>query len=152
VTSTDDDAKLAAYAADLRDGIAEHLAPWVERTVRTRISDDRVGAVLAALVPEVDRVVGEVGALLASDIDQQRANPLAVVRSVVPAVTEALRAEGVAPVPRDPDAERIFPDDVFDLIPGAFGDIHPDLHMPGLAWGAAKAHVHLQRRREEGMR
>lgn len=151
MTSTDD-AKLAEYAADLLAGIEAYTGPWVENVLRTRVDASRVEPLAESLAGEVDRVVNEVAALLETDIDAQRANPLAIVRSLVPALTVALRAEGVAPVPRDPDAERLFPDDVFDLTPGAFVDIHPDLHMPGLAWGAAKAHVHLQRRRAEGLR
>ena len=152
MTSTDDDAKLAGYAADLCDGIAAHLTSWVEGVVRARVPNDRVGPAMASLHGEVERVVRDVDALLATDIDGQRANPLGIVRSLVPALTDALRIEGVVPVRRDPDAERIFPEDAYDLTPSTFGDIHPDLHLAGLAWGAAKAHVHLQRRRAEGMR
>jgi hypothetical protein len=44
-------------------------------------------------------------------------------------------------VQRDADAERLFPDDPYDLTPGSFADIDPELHDPGLLWGAAKAHV-----------
>jgi hypothetical protein len=54
---------------------------------------------------------------------------------------------GVAPVRRDPHAERLFPDDVYDLAPAAFADLDPSVHEPGLVWGAAKAHVVLARRR-----
>jgi hypothetical protein len=32
------------------------------------------------------------------------------------------------------------------------GDVRPDLTEPGIAWGAAKAHVVLARRRAEGRR
>ena len=45
-----------------------------------------------------------------------------------------------------------FPDDVYDLAPATFDDVSPDLHDPGLRWGAAKAHVHLKRRRAAGQR
>ncbi len=38
------------------------------------------------------------------------------------------------------------------LAPASFADLHPDLHEPGLVWGAAKAHVVLARRRREGLR
>ena len=34
--------------------------------------------------------------------------------------------------------------------PAAFSDVDEDLHEPGLVWGAARAHVHLRRRRESG--
>jgi hypothetical protein len=41
---------------------------------------------------------------------------------------------------------------VYDLSPAAFADLDPSLREPGLTWGAAKAHVHLARRRREGLR
>jgi hypothetical protein len=41
---------------------------------------------------------------------------------------------------------------VYDLTPASFADVDPALHEPGLVWGAAKAHVHLARRRREGRR
>ena len=46
----------------------------------------------------------------------------------------------------------MFPDDLYDLTPGSFRDLDPALHEPGLEWGAAKAHVHLARRRAAGQR
>ena len=100
----------------------------------------------------VDDGVPRVRALLAADVDAQRGNPLAVVRSLVRHPTDVLRAAGARPVPRDAFAERSFPDDVYDLSPAAFADVDPALHEPGLVWGAAKAHVHLARRRREGGR
>jgi hypothetical protein len=102
---------------------------------------------------EAAAVVGpELRALLARDIDEQRTNPLAVVRRAVVYPTAVLRAAGVPAVVRDADAEARFPDDAYDLVPAAFADLDPALHEPGLVWGAAKAHVHLARRRAEGRR
>ena len=36
--------------------------------------------------------------------------------------------------------------------PATFADLDPDLGSAGIAWGAAKAHVILARRRSEGRR
>lgn len=149
---TSDDDKLAIYAEELRAGLAAHTGGWVERVIAAHVGIDRAPTLAAALADEVDRALAEVAALLATDIDAQRANPLAVIRSLVGPLTSVLADAGAAPANRDPDAQRLFPDDVFDVTPGAFSDVHPDLHTPGLAWGAAKAHVHIQRRRAEGMR
>ena len=91
-------------------------------------------------------------ALLALDIDEQRTGPLALIRQAVPYPTEVLRAAGVPPVDRDEFAARQFPDDVYDLAPTSFGELDPDLQEVGLVWGAAKAHVHLSRRRADGQR
>ena len=147
-----DDDKLAGYADELRRGIETHTPWWVSNVMNAHLDPERATAVATSLEGAVDQVLAEVAELLATDIDAQRSNPLAVIRSLVSPMTAALRTAGVPSVPRDPDATRLFPDDVFDLTPGAFSDIHPDLHMPGLAWGAAKAHVHIQRRRTEGLR
>lgn len=155
MSSTDpvsDEEQLAHYAANLLVGLETHTRGWVESVLDRWVGPDRSAQLVPGLADEIERALGEVAELLSSDIDAQRANPLAVIRSLVPAITASLRAEGSSPVSRDPDAERLFPHDVFDITPGAFSDIHPDLHMPGLAWGAAKAHVHLQRRRAEGLR
>ena len=79
-------------------------------------------------------------------------NPLAIVRGAVTHPTAVLLRAGVSPVVRDDFAEANFPDDIYDLSPAAFSDIDDRLHEPGLRWGAAKAHTHLRRRRQDGMR
>ena len=88
--------------------------------------------------------------LLGTDIDAQAGNPLSVLRGLVGHATAVLAAAGAHPVARDEFSEHNFPDDVYDLTPASFAEIDPALHEPGLVWGAAKAHVHLARRRREG--
>ena len=95
----------------------------------------------AAAVADVE---APLRALLAQDVDEQRSNPLAVVRRAVAHPTAVLRAAGVPPVVRDAHAEQLFPDDDYDLTPGGFADLAPSVHEPGLVWGAAKAHVILR--------
>jgi hypothetical protein len=90
--------------------------------------------------------------LLAADVDDQRTNPMAVLRGAVRYPTRVLQAAGVPAVVRDEFAERAFPDDLYDLAPATWADIDPALHEPGLTWSAAKAHTVLARRRAEGMR
>lgn len=150
MTSTpSDEQKLAAYADDLIMGLAQHLPGWVERAVGERLVGTEVD--VAELDADIDGAVQKVTVLLRTDIDEQDNNPLAVVRTLVGPMTRYLAERSVEAVTRDPDSQRLFPDDRFDLTPGSFSDVHPDLHMAGLSWGAAKAHVHLQRRRAEGM-
>jgi hypothetical protein len=155
----EDEARLAAYASALADGVDAALPGWVEGAV-ARVLE---GAGLAAdgEVAERARRAGqaarvEVGSrvrdLLATDVDRQRANPLALLRTAVRYPTEVLRSVGAPPVARDAVAREQFPDDDYDLTPAGFADLHPDLHEPGLTWGAAKAHVVLRRRRLEGRR
>ena len=149
---------LRRYAEDLADAITRALAPWVERSVATRAEQWRSGTaserVRADAAEAGRRATAEVGprirALLQADVDGQRTGPLALLRDAVRYPTEVLASAGVAPVRRDPFAERAFPDDVYDLAPASFADVDPELHEPGLIWGAAKAHVVLARRRAEG--
>lgn len=73
--------------------------------------------------PEVlDSTIGQLTQLLRADIDDQWTGPLELIRQILPDLPEQLR-------------------------PAAFADIHASLHEPGLAWGAAKAHVHIHRHR-----
>jgi len=135
------------------------LADWVVRCVAHRaheaghplndaLADDarRAGEQARTDVTERLRV------LVGRDIDEQTTNPMSVLRGAVRYPTEVLARAGLRPVNRDTEARRIFPDDHYDLTPAAFADIDPSLHEPGLLWGAAKAHVHLARRRTEGRR
>jgi hypothetical protein len=152
-------AALAAYALALGDAIEAALAGWVVRKVTELIGDlrgplspaERAAAEQAGAAAR-DAVMPPLRALLATDVDEQRGNPLAIVRRAVVFPTGVLRRAGVPPVVRDEVAERLFPDDVYDLTPAAFGDLDTSAHEPGLVWGAAKAHVVLVRRKAEGRR
>jgi hypothetical protein len=138
----------------LAEAIEAALPGWVERTVRQRLSDAGMtaepGIVLAA--ERAGQVATrEVGAavrdLLDTDIDRQATTPLSLLRGAVRFPTGVLQEAGVPPVVRDEVQERLFPDDVYDLTPATFADVDPALAEPGLIWGAAKAHAHLQRHR-----
>lgn len=151
-TDLSSDDELAGHAEALLAALTTHLPGWVERTLAERLGPAFHDEVLDPVRPAVDQALGEIASLLRADIDRQRANPLAIVRSLVDPMTRQLDDAGIARPTRDPDAVRLFPGDHHDISPAAFSDIHPDLHLPGLTWGAAKAHVHLQRRRAEGRR
>ncbi len=151
----DDAAALARYAEQLADALEGAVPGWVERAVAQRWRavtgedpppDVRAAATLAGQRARAE-LVPALRSLLATDVDAQRTNPLALVRAAVSHPTAVLRAGGLPPVSRDADAARLFPDDPYDLTPGAFGDLDPAVHEPGLLWGAAKAHVVLRRRR-----
>jgi hypothetical protein len=151
----DDLARLDAVATALADAVVAALPGWVERAVASRVPL-LTGSTRAAATDAGRRAAADVGPavrqLLASDVDDQRANPLAVLRRAVRYPTEVLRAAGVEPPRRDEFAERAFPDDVYDLSPATWADVDPSLHERGVVWGAAKAHVVLARRRREGLR
>lgn len=139
-------------ARALADGVEATLPGWVERSVQRVLVAHQGWAdpeVMASARAAGDRaradVVPRVRALLGADIDDQRANPLSLLRQAVRYPTEVLRQAGVPPVRRDRFSEERFPDDDYDLTPASFSDIDPALFEPGVAWGAAKAWVHKQR-------
>ena len=102
--------------------------------------------------PRGERARVEVGArvrrLLAQDIDEQRTNPLSLLRDAVRYPTGVLREAGVPGESRDDFAVRAFPDDEYDLAPATWADVDPSLQDPGITWGAWKAYTHLSRRRD----
>jgi hypothetical protein len=152
-------AALESYARDLSDAVEAALPDWVERVVREQI----VASGLPVRAEDMDaarragadarRIIGgQVRALLSRDVDDQPTGPLDVLRGAVRFPTEVLAAAGVRQVDRDEVARRLHPDDVYDLSPSRFADIAPELQELGIAWGAAKAHIVLARRRREGKR
>jgi hypothetical protein len=154
-----DAAALAVYAEALAAGVEAALPGWVDRSIRgvlaaqgLAMDDSAEAAIAAAVATTCDEGIPRLRALLAADVDDQRTNPLSVLRSLVPHLTAVLRSAGARPVDRDEFSVRSFPDDDYDLTPASFADVDPSLHEPGLEWGAAKAHVHLTRRRRQGMR
>ena len=86
--------------------------------------------------------------LLESDIDQQNTNPMSILRGAVKYPTQVLKHHSVPPIERDDFAEKVFPDDAYGLTPTTFLDFGQTSHELGIAWGAAKAHTHLSKRRE----
>jgi hypothetical protein len=135
------------------------LAPrWLRRV--TLAAAARGGTALDADDPELSRVVDtavgrlldDLGALLASDVDEQRTNPLSIFRQAVTGPTELLLRRGVRPPTTDRFAAEHFPGDVFGLGPASWTDVDPELHEPGITWGAWKAMTVLRRRRDEGLR
>lgn len=151
-----DEATLARYAGELADAVEHALPGWVERSVERRYPGSLPDDVRQRAHEAGQRAAGEVGGqvrdLLRTDIDQQWTNPLSLLRAAVRYPGSVLEAAGAPRPPRDSEAIRLHPDDHFDLVPAAFADVDPALHEPGLVWGAAKAHVHLARRRREGRR
>lgn len=142
---------LARTGADLADAVDAATAPWIEASVVNRLgrrlTDDERAAVERSAATARASEGALLRQLLSLDLDDQWTNPLAVLRAMVVYPTEILSDAGATPVERDDHAEAIAPDDIYDLTPASFADFGPDVHEPGLLWGAAKAYVHLQRRK-----
>lgn len=147
----DDEQKLAGYATALADAVEAVLASWVIRCVDSR-AVLLTGPLREAAERAGDQALAEtmppLRSLLATDIADQRGNPLDFLRNAVRFPTAVLADAGIDPATRDEFDERVFPLDIYALTPASFADVHGSLHEPGLMWGAAKAHVHLRRRRE----
>jgi hypothetical protein len=149
------DANLEHHGRALADAVEAVMDAWVVRCVVGRVhdftggspSDDVLDAARSAGEQARADVVPRLRALLARDVDEQRVNPLLLLRAAVTYPTGVLRKAGVPPIVRDEFDERAFPDDVYGLTPASFADVDASLHEPGLVWGAAKAHAHLVRRR-----
>ena len=146
------DALYVAIADELAAAVEAALPAWVERGVATILDAWQGGpgpADLEAAREAGRQAVADVGprlrALLAADIDEQRATPLTLLRGAVHYPTEVLRRAGVPPVERDAFAEEAFPSDHYGLTPATFADIDPSLVEPALRWGAAKAFLHKRR-------
>lgn len=152
-TGDPDEEALRARATALADAVEAAVGPWVRRSVeRVAVAQGLDLDVLAVATDEAATMAtAEVGPqvrdLLATDIDEQATNPLAVLRAAVRHPTAVLRGAGAVPVERDGFDRRAFPDDDYGLAPATFEDVDPALKDPGLEWGAAKAYVHLARRR-----
>lgn len=145
-------ARLASVAAALADAVEAALPGWVERSVE-RFAGPALRDEAAAAGRAAAREIGaELRRLLTTDVDDQRSNPLALLRRAVAYPTRVLADAGVPPVERADFERRAFPDDLYDLSPATWSDIDPALQEPGIVWGAAKAHVVLARRRREGRR
>ena len=149
-----DAATLRAVGEQLADAVERALPGWVERSVRTILvayEGTPRPEVLAAAREAGARAAADVGPVLRSlvtaDVDEQRTNPLSILRGAVRYPTEVLRAAGVPGVVRDEHDERHFPDDDYGLTPMAFADVDPSLHELGMTWGAAKAQLHIRRHR-----
>lgn len=148
-TLADDEAALAGHAMNLVEAVEGVVGEWIRWSIADRAPTLAMSAEAdAAATAGARELVTELRSLLSQDIADQTEAPLQVLRRGVRYATDVLAAASVPPVARDDFAARAFPDDVYDLAPAAFADVHPSLHEPGLIWGAAKAHVHLRRRRE----
>lgn len=150
---------LKRHCAALADAVESALPGWTQRCVAA-IADAWRSGLSAQLGEEaasagrlaVEEVVPRLREMLTSDVDAQRTSPLDIVRGAVVFPTMVLRRAGVPPVERDAFVEQMFPEDIYGLSPASFEDVGAGLGELGIVWGAAKAHVIMQRRRSEGMR
>lgn len=133
------------YSTRLLETMQVVTEPWLRGLVERVVSSQGLSASvdiarLEGVISSARRdVLDALSRLLEQEAWEQRRNPLEMVRGATTALTVELASLGARPVPRDEFKERSFPDDVFDLAPATWSDVHPDLHEVGLEWGAWKA-------------
>lgn len=142
------------YPQRLADAVSDVVMAWLVRcvvTTATRATGgcpaDLRAAAESMATAAAPLVMAQLHQLLDTDVDEQRTNPLSVLRAAVRYPTEVLRAGAVAESRRDDFAVRSFPSDVYNLSPATWADVDETLVEPGLIWGAWKAKTVLDRRR-----
>jgi hypothetical protein len=150
------DFAMETVASELRSAAVAATPAWVRdsiaRVAATQGLDVDAAAVERAAVDAAAFVEHRLGVLLATDIDAQRSTPLTVLRDAARFPVAVLHEAGARPVPRPDTVRWAFPNDPFGVTPATFADLGERVHQAGIVWGAAKASIHLQRRRDEGLR
>lgn len=141
--------ELNPYSQSLLDAVLEAIPSWLMRKiseVAPRIDID-TNSIIDSTVNDVREKFVQ---LLALDVDDQRINPLHILRQSTRFVTTALIENGVPPVARDEFDQQSMPNDVYSFGPLTWRDLSENVHDAGITWGAWKAASVLTRRRTEG--
>jgi hypothetical protein len=148
---------LESYPKDLFMAVIHAVPSWVARRMLEIASHggvsagaDFMDAIESVSRETVQQLSGDLLALLATDVDQQRFNPLQVIREANVFANESLAIFGV-PVPRRDEFDaQVMPHDHYAVGPLTWKDLSEDVHDAGITWGAWKAATVLTRRRAEG--
>jgi hypothetical protein len=156
VVTPPSDVDIETVASELLAAAVAATPNWVRASV-ARVAgaqglEVEYEAVERAATDAAAFVERRLGALLATDIDAQRSTPLTVLRDAARFPVAVLHGAGARPVSRPDTVRWAFPNDPFDVTPATFKDLGEEVHQAGIVWGAAKASIHLQRRRAEGLR
>lgn len=141
--------ELNPYSQTLLDAVLAAIPSWLtlkSETVAPGIEIDTPSIVNSTL----EFVRANMTELLSTDVDEQRANPLHLLRQSTRFITSALRDAGVPPVKRDEFDQQSMPDDIYAFGPLTWRDLSEEAHDAGITWGAWKAATVLTRRRAEG--
>lgn len=127
------------------------LPTYVRAVVTARVgcglsvdSEERLNEVGERIGADVEARMSDV---LGKPVEEQQMGPLQIVRDGLAPVTQFLAGMGVAAPERDEFSRRVFPADIYGIAPASFREINEELHDVGIAWGAAKAWLHLQHRK-----
>ena len=148
---------LEPYPEALYEAVVQAVPEWISKRLRA-VSIAQCGLLRKELLTAEHDLVASVlthvkqnlAALLATDVDTQKINPLQVLRDSTASVSVAMQECGI-PVPhRDEFEVRAMPHDIYGIGPLTWRDMSDDVHDAGINWGAWKAATILSRRRDEG--
>lgn len=143
-----DDEKFHEYGQRLLETISNSIRGWLHATMSNRLGEDASEYDLRDALEQVALDVEQsIAVLVNADIDEPLSGPLERIRRAVEPLNDVLDELGAPQRPRDPVEAAMRPADRHALGPMTFRDLDDDVHDAGIAWGAAKAHLHLQRRR-----
>jgi hypothetical protein len=145
-----DEAKFFEHGERLHQAITGAIRPWLNAVIESRVPDTAISAQLAetldGISTAVDRSIAE---LINADVQEPLSGPLERIRREVEPLNDALDHLGVPAPQRDAVDVQMRPADRHALGPMTFRDLGENVHEAGITWGAAKAHLHLQRRRPD---
>jgi hypothetical protein len=149
--------EMSPYAERLLNAVVSAVPQWIDIHVRKLVrrhvgvvSDDIVAAIVLAGKEAQRFVADQLFALLSADVDEQKSNPLQILRDAATFPTKVLLDAGIPAPQRDHFDEQINPADVYGLGPYTWRDLGEEVHDAGIEWGAWKAAIILARRRAEG--
>ena len=142
---------LEPYPQALYDAVMSSVYQWILGRMQLLTETSGPQEILQSAAQKVSDLVGvELFQLLSTDVDQQRMNPLHILRACTAPATAALKSLGVPEVARDQFDQSVMPNDSYALGPLTWRDLGEEVHDAGINWGAYKAAVVITRRRDEG--
>lgn len=146
-TESSDEQRFVAYGQALHDAVDRSFEPWLTSLLTSRSSQATLpDDVLIAVRQASAQATTNIKTLVQADIDDARSGPLEQMRNALTALGPILDSHGFERPQRDPVDTEMRPTDIHSLGPMSFLDLGTEVHEAGIAWGAAKAYLHRQRR------
>lgn len=134
----------STYPQVLLRTVTSAFGPWFRGRLREIAGRD--DALLDEAASRAEEWVDtELAALLSADAEEQRTNPLHLLRTASRFATPALRRMNVPAPERDEFEVRAMPEDEYGVGPLAWIDLGDEVHDAGISWGAWKAATIISR-------
>ena len=144
---SNDEQRFTEYGEALHHAVNRSFEPWLTALLRARRGHAELPEeVLDAIHVASNEAVSNIQTLVQADVDMALSGPLEQMRQALAGLAPILDAHGFERPSRDPVESEMRPHDVHSLGPMSFMDLGAEVHEAGIAWGAAKAYLHRQRR------